>query len=265
MFMAGLKLPFPEIVRELLLYLGVAPSQIVPNGWRYFFASFLLWKRVLGTPMRIEQFFNIYRPIESQDGCVEFQVRQSPLFIHLNQNKYSNNRFWKQEIFRVSGEWECPHNVVLSEDQRVPREWRPLEDDLKIHPDLSATQKDEIAKMIAYSADPANWVDEKSAGIDFDELVTDAALRQHFGYHIPENKVLLNKMGKPKQKKAADVPKNSATGGTSKKSSKAKRKASEKSAGRKDTIPGRMSKGASKKKKASKQPTQSRVPPRAVG
>lgn len=42
MFMAGLRLPFPDIAREFLLYLKVAPSQIFPNSWRYLFASFIL-------------------------------------------------------------------------------------------------------------------------------------------------------------------------------------------------------------------------------
>jgi hypothetical protein len=32
MFMAGLRLPFPDIAWELLLYLRVAPSQIFPNS-----------------------------------------------------------------------------------------------------------------------------------------------------------------------------------------------------------------------------------------
>jgi hypothetical protein len=53
MFMAGLRLPFPDIARELLLYLGVAPSQIFPNSWRYLFASFILWKTVIGTRMSV--------------------------------------------------------------------------------------------------------------------------------------------------------------------------------------------------------------------
>jgi hypothetical protein len=35
MFMAGLLLFFPDIARELLIFLGVAPSQIVLNAWRY--------------------------------------------------------------------------------------------------------------------------------------------------------------------------------------------------------------------------------------
>jgi hypothetical protein len=42
MFMARVHLPFPSIVRELLSSLGVVPGQLMPNGWRYFFSTFLL-------------------------------------------------------------------------------------------------------------------------------------------------------------------------------------------------------------------------------
>jgi hypothetical protein len=42
MFMAGLRLPFPEIARDFVLFLMVAPSQIMPNVWRYLFASYIL-------------------------------------------------------------------------------------------------------------------------------------------------------------------------------------------------------------------------------
>jgi len=44
MLMAGFRFPFTGIARELLVQLGVAPSQIKPNGWRYPFASFFLWR-----------------------------------------------------------------------------------------------------------------------------------------------------------------------------------------------------------------------------
>jgi hypothetical protein len=47
MFMVGPRLPFPGFSRELPLFLGVAPSQIIPSGWRYLFASYILWKQVL--------------------------------------------------------------------------------------------------------------------------------------------------------------------------------------------------------------------------
>jgi hypothetical protein len=42
MLMAGFRFPFTGIARELLVQLGVAPSQVKPNGWRYLFASFVL-------------------------------------------------------------------------------------------------------------------------------------------------------------------------------------------------------------------------------
>ncbi|XP_062155102.1 uncharacterized protein LOC133863127 [Alnus glutinosa] len=34
MFLAGLRLPFPEIARDFVLFLMIAPSQIMPNAWR---------------------------------------------------------------------------------------------------------------------------------------------------------------------------------------------------------------------------------------
>jgi hypothetical protein len=34
MLMARVRLSFPKIVREVCAFLGVAPSQIAPNGWR---------------------------------------------------------------------------------------------------------------------------------------------------------------------------------------------------------------------------------------
>jgi hypothetical protein len=58
MFLGGLRLPFPAIARELLQYLHIAPSQIRPNGWRYFFALFMQWPTILrGHLMSIHEFF----------------------------------------------------------------------------------------------------------------------------------------------------------------------------------------------------------------
>jgi hypothetical protein len=107
MLMAGIRLPFPRIVREVCAFLGVAPGQIAPNGWRYVVASSILWRQVLGTEMDAAQFFSIYRP-STKDGAVELRVRQDPIFIYLDQRKYGNNKGWRQQFFQVSGEWECP-------------------------------------------------------------------------------------------------------------------------------------------------------------
>jgi hypothetical protein len=150
------------------------------------------------------------------------RVLQDLIFIHLDSGKYSN-KYWKQKIFRVSGEWECPHGVVLREDQRVPREWRPLVDDLRILPGLFVAQKNEVSEMLLHSHNPMNWVNEKMAGIDFDHVVTEDVPRKHFRYHIPEGKVPHDKKGKPMQKKIGTFEKSTAGDGP-KKSSNAKGK-----------------------------------------
>jgi hypothetical protein len=103
MLPARLQFPFLDVARELVLYLGVSPGQIAPNAWRYFFASFILWHTVLEAWMTIPEFFNVYRVNYKREGVVEFTVRVNPSFIFLSPN-YSNNRGWRSEFFRVSGE-----------------------------------------------------------------------------------------------------------------------------------------------------------------
>jgi hypothetical protein len=98
MLMAGLRFSFPAIAWELVVFLGVAPTQIVPNMWRYLFGAFILWQMVLGTRMTILEFFNIYWPAGKSDGTVEFSVRVKPIFIYLCLN-YSNNKHWRQQVF----------------------------------------------------------------------------------------------------------------------------------------------------------------------
>jgi hypothetical protein len=115
MFLAGLRLPFPEIARDLVLFLMVAPSQIMPNAWRYLFASYILWRTVLDREMNILQFFNIYRPRQTSNELIELTVRHPPVFIKLKLG-LTNNKFWELQFFRVSGEWECPEGTVLLEN-----------------------------------------------------------------------------------------------------------------------------------------------------
>jgi hypothetical protein len=74
MFMAGLRLLFPDIAREFLLHLRVAPSQIFPNSWRYLFASFILWRTVIGSRMSIPQLLNVYRPGMDAEGVVKLRT-----------------------------------------------------------------------------------------------------------------------------------------------------------------------------------------------
>lgn len=91
MLMVGFRFPFPGIARELLVWLGVALSQIKLNGWTYLFASFVLWRTKLQKRMTINEFLTIYRAGFRRDGTVEFTVRKKPSIIHL-AGRYSNNK-----------------------------------------------------------------------------------------------------------------------------------------------------------------------------
>jgi hypothetical protein len=59
-------------------------------------------------------------------------------------------------------------------------------------------------------------------GIDFDKIIMDVAMREHFGYYIPKDKVLLDKKGKAK-KKRIDEPEATAPAGVLEKASKKKK------------------------------------------
>jgi hypothetical protein len=43
MLMARLRFPSSAIAIELAIFLGIVPTQIMLNTWRYLFASFILW------------------------------------------------------------------------------------------------------------------------------------------------------------------------------------------------------------------------------
>jgi hypothetical protein len=103
MFLARLRLPFPEIAPDFVLFLMVASSQIMPNAWRYLFASYVLWRLVLKKEMKIIQFLNIYRPRQTSEGMIELCVCHPPIFIKLKSG-LTNNKFWEQQFFRVYGE-----------------------------------------------------------------------------------------------------------------------------------------------------------------
>jgi hypothetical protein len=71
--------------------------------------------------------------------------------------------------------------------------------------------------MISFSLQEANI-----ERINFDNIVTDASMREHLRYRIPEGKILLNKKGKSKKKKAPQ-PETTAPGGPPNAASKKKK------------------------------------------
>ncbi|KAL2542211.1 hypothetical protein Adt_03189 [Abeliophyllum distichum] len=57
---AGLRLPFPRVVRKFLREWGIAPTQLCPNGWRILIGLLVLWDQ-LGFPRpSIGNFHSLY-------------------------------------------------------------------------------------------------------------------------------------------------------------------------------------------------------------
>jgi hypothetical protein len=200
MFLARLRLPFPEIARDFVLFLVVAPSQIMPNAWRYLFASYILWRLVLKKEMKILQFFNIYRPRQTSEGMIELCVRHPPVFIKLKSG-LTNNKFWEMQFFRVSGEWECPEGTLLPENRRMPRTCQLLRPDRSDPPSLSVSDQEDVKKISGWSAIRVKI--DKFEEVDFDNLVTEENLRQFLGYDIPRDKQLITKRGAIKKRNDA--------------------------------------------------------------
>jgi hypothetical protein len=200
MFLAGLRLPFPEIARDFVLFLMIAPSQVMPNAWRYLFASYILWRLVLKKEMTIPQFFNIYRPRQTAEGMIELCVRHPPVFIKLKSG-LTNNKFWEMQFFRVSGEWECPEGTLLPEDRMMPRTWQLLRSDRSDPPSLTVSELEDVKEISGWSA--ARVKAEKFEEVDFDNLVTEENLRQFLGYDIPRDKQLITKRGAVKKRNDA--------------------------------------------------------------
>ena len=124
MFLAGVQLPFALIIRELLSFLGIAPGQLMPNGWRYFLATFLLWPAVfLGEVLSISEFLNIYGPqIYPTSKTMTFMVRGKNQFIELGST-YSNNKHKAEQFFYIFGTWEAMESEVIPLQYFVPQAW----------------------------------------------------------------------------------------------------------------------------------------------
>jgi hypothetical protein len=149
---------------------------------------------VLEARMTILEFFNTYRVNYKREGVVKFTVRENPIFIFLSQS-YSNNRGWRSEFFSVSGEWESA--VPMVDDRRIPREWRPIQIDLREPLALNATGRRRVATMLTFSQMPTNVLK-----IDYDNIVTDENMRKVLKYQIPTGKVWYDQKGKTMVKKS---------------------------------------------------------------
>jgi hypothetical protein len=105
---------------------------------------------------------------------IELCVRHPPKFIKLKSG-LTNNKFWEQQFFRVSGEWECSEGTLLPKNRRMPRTWQLLRPERSETPSLSMSDQDDVKKISDWSA--VRVKAEKFEEVDFHNLVTEENLR----------------------------------------------------------------------------------------
>jgi hypothetical protein len=131
------------------------------------------------TPKEDAEFFTIYRADFRRDGRVEFTVHKKLAFIHLAW-RYSNNKEWKEQVFRVFGQWERVESSLFPDHQRVLWEWARMRPEAAKAPKLTDEETDNVDMMIAFSKAESN--EDK---LDFDYLVTNENMWNILGYNIP--------------------------------------------------------------------------------
>ena len=110
MFAVGLRLPLMVLHRQLVDFLGLSISQIVPNAWRTFIGAEILWGSLSGgnRQLTLDEFFYCHRPhyIASSKETCHFTVREKDL--KLVSHMPDSNRNWKSRYFFVEGtDWVC--------------------------------------------------------------------------------------------------------------------------------------------------------------
>ena len=57
---AGLRLSFHPLARDLLIFLGITPGQLAPNGWWFLMGAAYLWPQRFGCELSLQEFLWSY-------------------------------------------------------------------------------------------------------------------------------------------------------------------------------------------------------------
>ena len=108
-FIAGLRIPLHPLARDLLIFLGIAPGQLAPNGWRFLIGAIYLWPQRFGYELTLPELLWIYRPFPlfGEVGFFSLSARQGKKVI---SRCPSNNKGWKKKFFHVSTLGFCEEN-----------------------------------------------------------------------------------------------------------------------------------------------------------
>ncbi|MQL91824.1 hypothetical protein Taro_024442 [Colocasia esculenta] len=117
---AGLRLPMPEIAKELLRSWKVAPIQLTPNSWRTIFVFCIICRKrkIEATAEIFRNHFSLACSPQSGMGIVYVKHRTNRMRINFSP-RLSNNKGWTGRLFSVGRrkganipEWDFPVRVV---------------------------------------------------------------------------------------------------------------------------------------------------------
>ena len=126
-FTSGLRLPVHPFVRELFVYLRLAPAQLVPNSWWIVISCMVVWVSANdGDVIKKDEFLHFYCLRKSKvPNYYEFKPwdRVSRLIL----DYLSSLQNWKPNFFFVSGNgWEFISSEDLDEAPKFFRSWGTL-------------------------------------------------------------------------------------------------------------------------------------------
>ncbi|MQM06185.1 hypothetical protein Taro_039003 [Colocasia esculenta] len=117
---AGLRLPMPEIAKELLRSWKVAPIQLTPNSWRTIFVFCIICRKrkIEATAEIFRNHFSLACSLQSGIGIVYVKHRTNRMRINFSP-RLSNNKGWTGRLFSVGRKkganipkWDFPVRVV---------------------------------------------------------------------------------------------------------------------------------------------------------
>ncbi|MQL78189.1 hypothetical protein Taro_010609 [Colocasia esculenta] len=117
---AGLRLPVPEIAKELLRSWKVAPIQLTPNSWRtiFVFCAICRKKKIEATSEIFRSHFSLACSPQSGMGIVYVKHRTNRMRVNFSPRLF-NNKGWTGRLFSVGRrkganipEWDFPTRVV---------------------------------------------------------------------------------------------------------------------------------------------------------
>ncbi|MQL88235.1 hypothetical protein Taro_020784 [Colocasia esculenta] len=117
---AGLRLPMPEIAKELLRSWKVAPIQLTPNSWRTIFVFCIICRKrkIEATAEIFRNHFSLACSPQSGMGIMYVKHRTNRMRINFS-SRLSNNKGWTGRLFSVGRrkganipEWDFPVRVV---------------------------------------------------------------------------------------------------------------------------------------------------------